>query len=152
MRPQARNVETPMPDAPSHATAHDPAPPVICVPRLLLRLEGTALVGGAVALYPHTGGTWLLFAILVLAPDLSLLAYLAGPRIGAFAYNAAHTTLGPIALALIGFYGSSYVAIAVALIWLTHIGADRMLGYGLKYEAGFGFTHLGLVGRAPRPS
>jgi Domain of unknown function (DUF4260) len=138
-------------DATSDATAHDPAPPVTGMPRLLLRLEGAALVGGAVVFYPHTGGTWPLFAILVLAPDLSLLAYLAGPRIGALAYNAAHTTLGPIALTLIGLYGSSYVAIGVALIWLTHIGADRMLGYGLKYEAGFAFTHLGRVGRRPKP-
>jgi hypothetical protein len=136
-----------MPDATSDATAHDRALPVTAMPRLLLRLEGAALAGGAVVFYPHTGGTWLLFALVVLAPDLSLLAYLAGPRIGALAYNAAHTTLGPIALALIGLYGSSYVAIAVALIWLTHIGADRMLGYGLKYEDGFAFTHLGRVGR-----
>ena len=38
-------------------------------------------------------------------------------------------------------------AVAVALIWLAHIGIDRALGYGLKYEAGFGFTHLGRIGR-----
>ena len=141
-----------MPDATSDATAPGSARPVTGMPRLLLRLEGAALLVGAVVLYPYTGGTWLLFALLVLAPDLSLLAYLAGPRVGALAYNAVHTTLGPIALALIGLYGSSHVAIAIALIRLTHIGADRLLGYGLKYEAGFGFTHLGLVGRAPRPS
>ena len=137
-----------MTDATSDATAPDPARPVTDMPRLLLRLEGAALMTAAVVLYPRTGGTWLLFALLVLAPDLSLIGYLAGPRIGALAYNAAHVTLGPIALALIGLYGSSHVALAVALIWLAHIGADRMLGYGLKYEAGFAFTHLGRIGHS----
>ena len=35
-----------------------------------------------------------------------------------------------------------------ALIWLNHIGVDRLLGYGLKYPAGFGWTHLGKQGKA----
>jgi hypothetical protein len=139
----ALNVEKPMSDA----SSQDLATPVTGMPRLLLRLEGAALMGGALLFYPQTGGTWLLFALVVLLPDLSLLAYLAGPRIGALAYNATHTTLGPLALILVGFYGSSHVAIAVALIWLTHVGADRLLGFGLKYGAGFAFTHLGWIGR-----
>ena len=123
-------------------------PGVTGTPRLLLRLEGAALAAGALILYPLTGGSWLLFGLLVLAPDLSMLGYLAGPRIGALAYNAAHATVGPIALALIGLSLSSDRAIAIALIWLVHIGADRALGYGLKYADGFGATHLGRVGRA----
>ena len=84
---------------------------------------------------------------LVLAPDVSFLGYLAGPRVGAFAYNAAHSTVGPIALALVGQLAPSPGCIAVALIWFTHIGADRLLGYGLKYDNGFGSTHLGRIGR-----
>ena len=35
----------------------------------------------------------------------------------------------------------------IALIWANHIGVDRLLGYGLKYADGFGWTHLGRVGR-----
>jgi hypothetical protein len=35
----------------------------------------------------------------------------------------------------------------VALIWINHIGVDRLLGYGLKYPAGFGWTHLSKLGR-----
>ena len=130
----------------------DATPAVTGTPRRLLRLEGAALAAIAVLLYGRTDAAWWLFAVLVLAPDLSFLSYLAGPRVGAAAYNAAHTTLGPIALAVLGgFFAPASPAIAIALIWLTHIGADRMLGYGLKYGAGFGFTHLGRVGReAPR--
>jgi hypothetical protein len=128
----------------------DLTPAVAGIPRLLLRLEGAALLIIAVAMFWRRDASWWLFAILILAPDLSFLCYLAGPRIGAIAYNAAHATLAPIALALIGVFASSSTVIAAALIWLAHIGADRMLGYGLKYGAGFGFTHLGRIGRAAR--
>jgi hypothetical protein len=126
----------------------DATPAVAGAPRLLLRLEGAALLIIAVAVYAGNGAAWWLFAVLALAPDLSFLGYLAGPRIGAAAYNAAHTTIGPIGLALVGLYAPSPLAVAIALIWLAHIGADRLLGYGLKYAAGFGFTHLGRIGRA----
>jgi Domain of unknown function (DUF4260) len=123
------------------------APAVAGSPRLLLRLEGAALLALALFLYPKVSDSWLLFAVLILAPDLSMAGYLAGPRVGAFLYNAAHMTLGPIALAIAGFLYPAVVLIALALIWLAHIGIDRALGYGLKYEAGFRFTHLGRIGR-----
>jgi hypothetical protein len=128
----------------------DSTPAVAGMPRLLLRLEGGALLVLAVVLYWKIGASWWLFAVLILAPDLSFLGYLAGPRLGAMAYNAAHTTLGPIALALIGVLAPASDLTAVALFWIAHIGADRLLGYGLKYDAGFGFTHLGRIGPAAR--
>lgn len=116
-------------------------------PKLLLRLEGLALAGAAVTLYAHSGSSWWLFALLLLAPDLSFLGYLAGPRAGAAAYNAVHTELVPIALGLASAALESAFALKIALIWLAHIGLDRALGYGLKYGAGFGFTHLGRIGK-----
>jgi hypothetical protein len=125
----------------------DDTPAVAGLPRLLLRFEGAALLILAVVLFWRTDASWWLFALLILAPDLSFLGYLGGPRAGALAYNAAHVLLGPIALALAGFFAPSFDMIAIALIWTAHIGADRMLGYGLKYDAGFGFTHLGRIGR-----
>jgi hypothetical protein len=33
----------------------------------------------------------------------------------------------------------------VGITWLAHIGMDRMIGAGLKYETGFGHTHLGVM-------
>ena len=116
--------------------------------RLLLRREGLALFAGAVLLYALSGSSWLLFAALLLAPDLSFAGYLAGARVGAACYNILHTTIGPLALGVAGLILAWPAAAAVALIWLAHIGIDRALGYGLKYEAGFGFTHLGPIGRA----
>ncbi len=62
--------------------------------RVLLRLEGLALCAGAVLLYAFSGSSWLLFAALLLAPDLSFAGYLAGPRVGAACYNVVHTTIG----------------------------------------------------------
>jgi hypothetical protein len=116
--------------------------------RTLLRLEGLTLFVGMTLLYAVWDGSWWVYAILFLAPDLSFAAYLAGPRAGAIIYNAAHSYMAPMALMTTGFALSSPLVLSIAMIWLAHIGIDRALGYGLKYAAGFGFTHLGRIGRA----
>ena len=115
--------------------------------RILLRLEGLALFAGMTLLYGLWGGPWWLYVVLFLAPDLSFLAFLAGPKIGAWTYNAAHSEIIPLLMLTVGFGFAPPLLLSVALIWLAHIGADRALGYGLKYYAGFGFTHLGRIGR-----
>jgi Domain of unknown function (DUF4260) len=115
--------------------------------RTLLRLEGLTLFAVMIALYVVWGGRWWIFAVLFLAPDLSFAAYLAGPRIGAIVYNAAHSTLAPVALMAFGFLFGDPKTPKIAMIWLAHIGIDRALGYGLKYGAGFAFTHLGSIGK-----
>jgi len=115
--------------------------------RTLLRLEGLALFAGTSLLYGFWGGPWWLYAVLFLAPDLSFLGYLLGPKIGAWVYNTAHSEIIPIAMLTVGFGFAPPLLLSVALIWLAHIGADRALGYGLKYGSGFGFTHLGRIGK-----
>jgi hypothetical protein len=115
--------------------------------RTLLRLEGLVLFMGMTLLYAVWEGSWWVYALLFLVPDLSFAAYLAGPRAGAFVYNAAHSYMAPVALMTAGFALSSPLVLSIAMIWLAHIGIDRALGYGLKYSAGFAFTHLGRIGR-----
>ena len=116
--------------------------------RAVLRLEGAAAFAAAVALYGYAGFSWPLFALLFLAPDLAMLAYLIGPRAGALVYNLAHTYALALPLALAGFYlGSAVASPRSRSLWIAHIGLDRMLGYGLKYGSGFGDTHLGRIGR-----
>jgi hypothetical protein len=115
---------------------------LVTAPRAVLRLEGAAMLAGATALYGVHGGHWGLFAALLLAPDLSMLGYRAGPAAGAACYNAAHTDLVPIALGVVGLAAGSAAVFLVALIWAAHIGLDRALGYGLKYPDGFTATHL----------
>jgi Domain of unknown function (DUF4260) len=110
--------------------------------KTLLRLEGLVMLAGAVALYAHGHMDWRLFAILFLAPDLSFLAYLFGPRVGAAGYNSVHAIIGPIVLAAFAVTTNATMPLAIALIWFAHIGFDRALGYGLKYATGFGHTHL----------
>jgi hypothetical protein len=118
--------------------------------RTLLRIEGLVLFGAATLLYWTSGASWWLFAVLFLAPDVSFLAYLAGPRLGAIGYNAVHATIGPLLLLLCGSGLLWPLAGPLALIWLAHIGIDRAFGYGLKYASGFGLTHLGRVGPMAR--
>jgi len=114
--------------------------------RTLLRLEGLAVLTVACASYAQTGASWILFAALFLAPDLTFLAYAGGKSVGAAVYNAAHTYALPLLLLIAGLL--AYPGITpYALIWIAHIGFDRALGYGLKYGSGFGHTHLGLMGR-----
>src|ERR1700675_240510 len=115
--------------------------------RTLLRLEGFTLFLGMTMLYAVWGGSWWVYVVLFLAPDLSFAAYLAGPRAGAIVYNAAHSYMAPMVLMVTGFSLGSPLVLSIALIWLAHIGIDRALGYGLKYSAGFGFTHLGRIGK-----
>jgi hypothetical protein len=112
------------------------------LPARLLRLEGLAVAAGALVLYVDGDHGWLAFVVLILAPDLAILGYLAGNRVGALAYDLAHTYVGPVALGVAGVVGGSELALELALIWLVHIGVDRLLGYGLKYPTGFKDTHL----------
>jgi hypothetical protein len=111
-------------------------------PSTLLRVEGIALLALSVLLYWVNGESWLLFGALLLAPDLSMLGYLAGPKVGAAIYNAFHTYAMPVVVGALGMIFASPVAVAVALIWFAHIGMDRTVGYGLKYPTSFKDTHL----------
>ena len=107
-----------------------------------LRLEGAGVFALSIVAYRLLGGPgWLWF--LVLLPDLSMVAYRFGPHIGARGYNLAHTYLVPLLLGLLGLLSGFTVLYDIALVWTAHIGADRLLGYGLKLPTAFGDTHLG---------
>jgi hypothetical protein len=112
------------------------------LPRALLHAEGLAVAAAAIILYFHLGYPWWLLVVLALAPDLSMLGYVAGPVVGARVYDLAHTYVLPVLLAVVGVLADSEVAVQVGLIWVTHIGVDRAIGYGLKYRTGFKDTHL----------
>jgi Domain of unknown function (DUF4260) len=116
---------------------------------MLLRLEGLGIAAVSAFMFARTGVSWWLFLGLWLVPDLSMLGYLAGSCRGARIYNALHTYAGPVALGVCAYVlHANVVVLAIALTWANHIGVDRLLGYGLKYGDGFGFTHLGRVGKA----
>jgi hypothetical protein len=114
--------------------------------RAWLRAEGLAALALSVTLYWVLGAGWLWFALLFLLPDLSFAGYLAGPRIGAMAYNLAHTYVLPLVLLAAMLILELGRPAPLVLIWTAHIGLDRALGFGLKYPTAFADTHLSRVG------
>jgi hypothetical protein len=115
--------------------------------RTWLRLEGLAGFAAGLAVYGMAGGSWLALIPLLLLPDLSAIGYLAGPRIGAFAYNLAHTWAPGVAALGVGVWTASIPLEVAGAILIAHVGADRAAGYGLKLPTSFQDTHLGRIGR-----
>src|SRR5713101_4516570 len=111
-------------------------------PKLLLHVEGAAILMLCVFFYHQLHASWLLFAILFLTPDLFMLGYLLNTRAGAATYNLVHTLTLPLTLLFLSYLEHWHLAPAIALIWTAHIAFDRLLGYGLKYPTLFKDTHL----------
>ncbi|MFH5775899.1 DUF4260 domain-containing protein [Paracoccus sp. NGMCC 1.201697] len=115
--------------------------------RIWQRAEGAGIaLGGVLAAgFASPGWPWWAWLVAFLAPDLSIAGYLAGNRIGAVVYNAAHLYALPFLLMMLGVAAGSTALISAGGLWLAHIGADRALGYGLKLPSGFRDTHLGRI-------
>lgn len=111
-------------------------------PRWLLHLEGAAIFALSLFFYRPGHYGWGLYALLFLAPDLSMLGYLANVKLGAALYNLLHTSVPPMALLFFALILPAPLLLPYALVWVSHIGFDRMLGYGLKYPTQFRDTHL----------
>jgi hypothetical protein len=114
----------------------------IMKPRSLLHIEGAAVLLAACILYHQSHASWLWFAVLFLAPDFFMLGYLANKKAGAAVYNLGHTYTLPLLLLFVLWVSGQTAHGWLGLIWLAHIGFDRMLGYGLKYETAFKDTHF----------
>ena len=108
------------------------------------RLEGVALFAATIVMYGHWQFSWKVFAQNFFLPDLLILLYLKGPRIGGVVYNVAHSLLFPALIGLFGVVNGSLMAQQIALIWVSHIAFDRTLGWGLKYEDSFCNTDMGV--------
>jgi hypothetical protein len=108
----------------------------------LLRIEGAAILATSLLCYRETHSSWIVFAALLLVPDLSIAAYSAGVKIGAPVYNLVHTLTGPVVLIGYSIFTRHLWLLPYGLIWTAHIGMDRMLGFGLKYATRFNDTHL----------
>ena len=116
---------------------------VVGRPRFFLKLEGVVLLGASLFLFGYTHQYWWWVPALLFVPDIFMVGYAQSKKLGALIYNIGHTHLLPAIIALYGLHGHRPLALAVGLIWLAHIGMDRLLGYGLKYDDDFKHTHLG---------
>ena len=117
-----------------------------------LRLEALTVTAAGLMVWAGMGGGWVWFVLLILVPDVSLVGYVWGARIGAAMYNAAHNYALPLLFGVVGGALDHRLLVLMSSLWITHIGIDRTLGYGLKYVTSFADTHLGRVGRKPLPS
>lgn len=117
----------------------------------LIKLEEAALFAIALYAFSRLPFEWWWFAVLILAPDLSMLGYLAGNKAGAWAYNLLHHRAVAVALYLAAWCFKEPVLELAGIILFAHIAMDRFFGYGLKYEKGFTFTHLGEIGKEKNP-
>jgi hypothetical protein len=128
-------------------TAVPGAPAVSGMPRHFLRWEGLVLCAGALAVF--FGGldeAWWLVPLLLFVPDVAMAGYARSHWTGALAYNLAHSYPAPAVVGALAVLADSAVGQGIAVIWFAHIGMDRALGYGLKYDTGFQDTHLGRIG------
>jgi Domain of unknown function (DUF4260) len=115
--------------------------------KTLLKLEEAAMFLLSVCLFAQLHYAWWWWLIWILAPDLSMLAYVAGDRAGAIGYNFVHHKGVAIAVYLTGFYSYNSGLEFAGLILFGHSCMDRGMGYGLKYFSGFPHTHPGKTGR-----
>lgn len=113
--------------------------------KILLHIEGMAVLALCLYLYGSLQDSWLLFWVLLFLPDISMVGYAFNHKTGAKVYNLFHTYSLPILLLIAGLFLSNSIILAIGLIWSAHIGMDRMLGYGLKYPTDFKDTHLNRV-------
>jgi len=110
-------------------------------PKIWLRLDGGVLFAASIVLFAVTKQHWWIFPALLFVPDIFMIGYIRNTKIGAFFYNAGHSYFLPSLLTLYGWHHP--LCLAIGLIWLGHVGFDRLFGYGLKYDSHFKHTHLG---------
>jgi hypothetical protein len=115
--------------------------------KTVIQLEELGLFLFGIFLFNQLNYPWWWFLALILAPDLSMIGYLFGNRIGAFTYNFFHHRGLAILVYLIGIYYSNSLIQLLGIILFAHSSMDRMMGYGLKYDSGFKLTHLGEIGK-----
>jgi len=108
----------------------------------IIRIEGLIVFLGALYFYRVLNASWLLFVILLLAPDLSMVGYLKDKQTGALTYNLVHNFALAALLIGIGLFTSNKLLTSLGVILIAHIGADRFLGFGLKYATDFKDTHI----------
>jgi hypothetical protein len=116
----------------------------------LIKLEEAAMFLLSIILISRLPYAWYWWLIWILAPDLSMIAYAAGNRVGAIGYNIVHHKGVAIAVYAIGLFANHPALEFAGMILFGHSCMDRAMGYGLKYFTGFSDTHLGKIGKAAK--
>jgi len=115
--------------------------------QLLLKGEELLMFLLGIYLFSLLDYSWWWFVGLILVPDIGMLGYLLGNKVGAIGYNLFHHKGLAIAIYFLGIYLSLPLCQLIGVILFSHASMDRIFGYGLKYDKGFKYTHLGEIGK-----
>ncbi|MEI6489935.1 MAG: DUF4260 domain-containing protein [Bacteroidota bacterium] len=113
----------------------------------IIKLEELAMLSFAMYLFNGLGMSWWWFTAFLFVPDLSMIGYLANPKVGALLYNFIHHKALAIIVYLAGIYFKNTSLQFTGIILFAHSSMDRVMGYGLKYQDSFNNTHLGIIGK-----
>ena len=116
--------------------------------KTLIRAEEAAQFALSIVLFSFSKlpFAWWVYPALFLLPDLSMIGYAVNARVGAFTYNLVHHKAVAIIVGLVGLFLANDYWLLAGIVLFGHSSLDRMFGYGLKYDKGFKFTHLGEIG------
>lgn len=112
----------------------------------ILKIEELFMFILGIYLFSLLPYAWWWFLVLLLTPDIGMVGYIFGNRAGAFSYNIFHHKGIAIGCYLLGLYLESTGLQGIGVILFSHAAFDRIMGYGLKYDKGFKYTHLGQIG------
>jgi Domain of unknown function (DUF4260) len=115
--------------------------------KAILKLEEAAMFILCIYALSLFHVSWWVYLLVFIAPDISFLGYAAGNKVGAVCYNLFHHKGIAVAIFVTGFLLENEWLQIIGIILFGHSSMDRMLGYGLKLNEGFKYTHLGTMGK-----
>jgi len=115
--------------------------------KTMLKLEELLMFVFGLYLFSLLSYEWWWFLVLLFVPDIGMLGYVLNPKIGAICYNLSHHKGLALGIYLLGVYLSISLCQLLGSILFAHAAMDRIFGYGLKFDKGFTYTHLGEIGR-----
>lgn len=113
----------------------------------IIRLEETAMLCLSIYLLSELHVEWWWYLILVFGPDIGMVGYAGGNKTGAITYNLFHHKGIAIAIFIAGCLMPNQLMQIIGIILFGHSSMDRIIGYGLKTDEGFKYTHLGMIGK-----
>lgn len=115
--------------------------------KYVIKLEELVMLALSIFALNYLQVSWWYYLILFVGPDISMLGYVFGNKIGAACYNIFHHKGIALIVLLLGIIYTDLFLQVTGIILFGHSSMDRMFGYGLKYSKGFTFTHLGAIGK-----